>query len=238
MDLAIKNPGINESTLIWAIIASMLLHISLVVVIPNFNFETAKEIPQILKIELQKPEPLAPVVIPEPPKPIEPPKPEPIKKVVKPKPIEKLIETPSPIQEEEVAPPPVVNEVIAVKPTVETQPEIVIPPPPPDPPKPPEPSQVDIDDALGEYGNTLGRAIARHKSYPKIAQTRGWQGEVLLDLKLDGDGNMLSAKVRNSSGYEALDKQALDMVRKASPFPPQPLALRNRSFNITVPVSF
>ncbi len=67
---------------------------------------------------------------------------------------------------------------------------------------------------------------------------RGWQGECLLDLKLDGNGNVLSASVKESSGHEALDNQALEMVRKASPFPAPPEVLRGRSFNITVPVSF
>jgi periplasmic protein TonB len=55
---------------------------------------------------------------------------------------------------------------------------------------------------------------------------------------LDGNGKVLSATVQQSSGFDALDKQALEMVRKASPFPAPPEALRSRTFNITVPVSF
>ena len=110
--------------------------------------------------------------------------------------------------------------------------------PPPEPPKKIEPSEDDVNAALRQYGGTLGRAIAKHKQYPKIAQMRGWQGECLLDLKLDGSGNVLSASVKESSGYEALDNQALEMARKASPFPTPPDALKGRSFNITVPVSF
>ena len=67
---------------------------------------------------------------------------------------------------------------------------------------------------------------------------RGGEGEVMLDLKIDGSGNVLSAKVRDSSGHDALDNQALEMVKKASPFPAPPEALRSRTFNISVPVSF
>ncbi|HSI24444.1 MAG TPA: energy transducer TonB, partial [Methylotenera sp.] len=59
-----------------------------------------------------------------------------------------------------------------------------------------------------------------------------------LDLKIDSSGNVLSANIKESSGHEALDNQALEMVRKASPLPAPPEALRGRSFNITVPVSF
>ncbi len=225
----------------------MLLHIFLAVYIPNFDFSKPEEKRQVLKIELQQPTPPAPpapIVEPLPP-PIdipEPPKPEPVKKkpkpVIKPKPIKK--EAPAPIEEPEFVPPPVVENIIAAQPTIEKEPEVVIPQPPPpiEPPPPQQPTQADIDSALNAYGSTLGRAIAKHKSYPKIAQRRGWQGTALLDLKIDSDGNVLSAVVRESSGYDALDNQALKMVEKAAPFPAPPKALQGRTFNITVPVSF
>ncbi len=237
MELTIKNSSVNESTLIWAIIASILLHVIFAVVVPNFKFDAIKKIPDILSVELQKPAPPAPVVVPEPPKP------EPAKQVEsKPvaKPITKKVEAPSPVKQEYTPPPAVVDtppKVIAVEPKVDDTPHEVVPAPPIEPPKP-EPIQADVDNALGEYGSVLGRAIAKHKQYPKIAQMRGWTGDVLLDLKIDGSGNVLSAKVRESSGHEVLDNQALEMVRKASPFPAPPEALRSRSFNITVPVSF
>lgn len=225
----------------------MLLHIFLAVYIPNFDFSKPEEKRQVLKIELQQPTPPAspaPIVEPLPP-PIdipEPPKPEPVKKkpkpVIKPKPIKK--EAPAPIEEPEFVPPPVVENIIAAQPTIEKEPEVVIPQPPPpiEPPPPQQPTQADIDSALNAYGSILGRAIAKHKSYPKIAQRRGWQGTALLDLKIDSDGNVLSAVVRESSGYDALDNQALKMVEKAAPFPAPPKALQGRTFNITVPVSF
>ena len=138
---------------------------------------------------------------------------------------------------EQITPPveaPAPN-VIAVEPKPNTAPVTVVAPPAPPAPQvvaAPERSQAEVDDALGAYGNLLGRAIAKHKQYPRIAQTRGWEGDVLLDLKLDGNGKVLSATIRQGSGYEALDKQALEMVRKASPFPAPPEALRNRTFNV------
>jgi protein TonB len=238
LELTIKNPSINNSTLIWAVIASILLHILLAVVVPNFKFEAIKKIPEVLSVELQKQKPPEPVAIPEPPKP------EPIKKVIEPKPvakpITKKVEAPSPIKQEYTLPPAVTEtppKLITVEPIVDNTPHEVVPAPPVETPKP-EPIQADVDNALGEYGGQLGRAIAKHKQYPKIAQIRSWEGNVLLDLKIDGGGNVLSAKVRESSGHEALDNQALEMVHKASPFSAPPEALRGHSFNITVPVSF
>lgn len=246
MDVAINKTPISDSTLVWAIVSSVLLHALLAISLPNFNFDVAKEKPVELVIELTKPKVPEPVAAVEPLPEIEPVKPEiippkPIKKVQRkelPKPVVESPKEPTPVAEEPVtAPTEVVPNVIAVAPKIDTVPIAIVPSPTPEPVQPPEAQPID-DNALGEYGSLLGRAIAKHKSYPKIAQQRGHQGDVLLDLKLDGNGNVLSAKVKEGSGYESLDKQALDMVHKASPFPAPPVALRNRTFNITVPVSF
>lgn len=223
----------------------MLLHVLLAVVLPNFKFDITKDKSQPLTIEIVQPTPPAPVALPEPVLEPEPIKPEPIKKpeIIKEpvKPIKQKSPEPALVQdanpEQAPAEPPPPN-VITATPKVDAPPVITVPQPQPEPPKKVEPSEVDVSSALGQYGGMLGRAIAKHKSYPKIAQMRGWQGECLLDLKIDGSGNVLSASVKESSGHESLDNQALEMVRKASPFPPPPEALRGRSFNITVPVSF
>lgn len=245
MDIAVKNNKFNESTLIWAVICSMLLHVLLAVVLPNFKFDITKEKPRPLTIEIMQPTPPAPAVLPELIAEPEPIKPEPIKKpeLIKQlvKPVKQKSPEPTPIQEANPEPAPAelpTPNVITAAPKVDTPPVIIAPTPLPDPPKKIEPSDVDVSDARAQYGSTLGRAIAKHKSYPKIAQMRGWQGEVLLDLKLDGSGNLQAASIKESSGHESLDNQALEMVRKASPFPAPPEALRGRSFNITVPVSF
>jgi periplasmic protein TonB len=237
VNIAVKNTSFDESTLIWAVVCSILLHILFFVVVPNFKFDAVKKIPDQLTVEIMQPIPPEPVVIPEPPKPVEPIKPQP--EQIKPLPKKELKLEPKPIEtkpepmQSEPPPPPTV---ITAAPKVDVPPVITVPPP--EPPKKIGPSEDDINAALGQYGNTLGRAIAKHKQYPKIASMRGWQGDVILDLKLDGSGNVLSANVKESSGHEALDNQALEMARKASPFPAPPEVLRGRSFNITVPVSF
>ncbi len=228
--------------LIWALICSVLLHVLLVVIVPDFKFEIRKDKPQALTVEIMQPTPPAPVALPEPvvPEPVEP---EPIKKEIKPvepvKPVRK--KSPEPVPIEEPTPEPATAEpqppsVITAAPKIDAPP--VITAPAPEPPKKIEPNENEINNALSQYGSTLGMAIAKHKSYPKIAQMRGWQGECLLDLKIDSNGTVLSANIKESSGYDSLDNQALEMVRKASPFPAPPEALRGRSFNITVPVSF
>ncbi len=235
----------NGNTLIWAVICSILLHILLAFIIPNVKFEAVKK-PVLLTVELsKKPEP-PPVVVPEPvkaePEPIKPktePKPE-LKPITKPLPTTTVVKNePTPA----VPPPAVVThqtEVIAAAPKVDAAPSPMPPAPvaTPEPPKTAAPSQEDMEDARGRYGNTLWGAIGKHKQYPRIAQMRGWQGEVVVELLLDGNGKLKSKKIIQSSGFESLDKQALEMVEKAAPFPAPPEALRGSNFSIKVPIPF
>src|SRR5450830_1121346 len=242
MNLAVKTPTTRDHKLIWAIIGSLLLHALLVVVIPNIKLNTIKK-PDILEIELVKKTAPPPVVLPEPiqpqPEAVKPkiePKPE-LKPLVKPLPMAKLVKSEAtPYQPPTTVAPQ--TEVI----TVPAKPDATPSPMPPVPvaptPPPVGPSQADIDDANKKYGNALWGAIGKHKQYPKIAQMRGWQGDVIVELQLDGNGKLKSKKIIQSSSYDVLDKQALDMVEKAAPFPAPPEALRGSNFSIKVPIPF
>lgn len=230
----------HSSTLIWAIICSILLHITLAYIIPTISFERPKK-PETIELELVKKElPPAPVPMVTPPEPVKAePLPKPIKKIKLPPMMPVAEESPEP----NVTPPPTPTpqitqtEVIAVPPKPEAPPNPA-PPAPVVAPPPSGPSQAEMDDARSRYGSALWGALEKHKQYPRIAQMRGWQGEVILELLLDGNGKLKSKKVISSSGHEALDKQALDMVEKASPFPTPPEALRGNQFSIRVPIPF
>ena len=106
--------------------------------------------------------------------------------------------------------------------------------PPPKPVTPPP----DLDAARSSYGSLLSREFAKHKQYPRVAQMRGWQGTTRIELQIDAAGNVTTSRIAESSGYEMLDKQAMEMVRKASPLPLPPEALHGREFTIVVPVAF
>ena len=184
----------------------------------------------MLVVELSKQPDPPPVALPEPAKV------EPIKPKIVSNPIIKPILLPTETKNEPASPPP--TEVIAIASKPEAPPSPVPPAPivPHDPPQPIAPP--DTSAARDSYGNTLWGAIGKHKQYPRIAQMRGWQGEAIVELQLDGNGKLKSKKIIQSSGYDALDKQALDMVEKAVPFPAPPEVLRGGSFSIKVPIPF
>lgn len=92
--------------------------------------------------------------------------------------------------------------------------------------------------SLAQYRLALIGAAKRHRLYPESAVERGWQGRVTVRLAFDADGSIAVALVQRSSGYGALDQQAVEMLRKAAALTPLPPALRSREFSVDVPVLF
>lgn len=222
-----------------ALLLSLGLHAIALFIMSGLQDKPHKVV-DMLSVQLQPPpKPLPP---PEPPKPV-PEKPKELPK--KPLPLVKpqlmplpRTETPppAPVREAEPSPPAV----IATAPkTIEPPPTFTAPPPPaPEPSKPKGPTDQEIDSARGNYGSLLSREFAKHKQYPRLAQMRGWQGTTRVELHIDVNGSVIASVVGESSGFEVLDKQALEMVHKASPLPLPPEVLRGREFTIIVPIAF
>jgi protein TonB len=231
--------------LAWALLLSAGLHLLAMVTIPNIRWEELKK-PEVLQVELappqKAPEP-APAPEPEPqpePEPPPPPKKEIPKPRIEPKP--KVIPAPAPVAEAppepsktEDVPPPAV---ITAPPEVEVPTFEAPPPPPPEPPKPTGPTQADLDAARSQYKSMLEREIIKHKQYPRVAKMRGWQGEAVIELQIDANGQPSSLKVQTSSGYEVLDNTAIEMVRKTVAATRLPTLLRGTMSTFLVPVSF
>ncbi len=51
-------------------------------------------------------------------------------------------------------------------------------------------------------------------AYPRLALVRGWQGEVMLRVRVVADGTVSAVDIEQSSGHAILDRTALDAVRK------------------------
>lgn len=92
--------------------------------------------------------------------------------------------------------------------------------------------------ALDDFSRQLAMHIAKYKQFPRIAQRRGWQGEVILQVKLTGQGQLIAKKIRQSSGFRVLDEEGLNMIDRAIPFPAPPSILSGRTFTILVPIKF
>jgi protein TonB len=227
-----SNNFFNELNLTHAIILSLIIHALFVMKleISNSNLTPKPVVDIIFNTEIVKQ--VAPKVIPiVKPKPIIKPKPIPKPKpIIKPKPIPKPIPQPmvEPISEpiEEPITEPIVepiSESVEVTESAQINEQI---------PTSPNPQVV------SNYSNLLRAHIAKHKKYPRIAQRRKMQGEVVIEIQIKGDGSLISKNIQKSSGHKVLDKEGMNMMEKSKPFPVPPEAMKDSVTTVLVPIAF
>ena len=56
-----------------------------------------------------------------------------------------------------------------------------------------------------------------------MARKRGLEGKVVVSFIVCADGETQDITITESSGFELLDRSAVEAVRKASPFPKPPV---------------
>lgn len=113
-------------------------------------------------------------------------------------------------------------------------PVVAVAEPPPPPPKA-LPSQASLLDA---YGRQLANLLSRHQEYPRLAAMRGWEGDVMVRLRVARKGNLLGVEVDRSSGFEVLDRHALTMLEHMAGLPPLPDGVEGGEIQVVVPVSY
>jgi protein TonB len=79
--------------------------------------------------------------------------------------------------------------------------------------------------------------LERNKRYPSAARVRKEQGIVQLAFSLDRAGHVTATRIVKSSGSPALDKEVLELVKRAEPFPPLPPNV-GEPLDLTVPIRF
>lgn len=95
------------------------------------------------------------------------------------------------------------------------------------------------------YEMLLAARIERQRYYPQRARQLRQEGQPVVRIVLDSKGNLTHVAIESSSGVPLLDETALDIVRRAQPFPAPPAeyveALRKRGDNRLIfraPISF
>lgn len=86
------------------------------------------------------------------------------------------------------------------------------------------------------YNALIFGHLQRFKRYPRAAH--GASGTVVVRFELNRAGEVVSSKVTKSSGNETLDQEALDILRRASPFPAFPVAKQGTQDSFIAPVNF
>ncbi len=75
---------------------------------------------------------------------------------------------------------------------------------------------------LKEKLSVISAIVQRNISYPPLARKMGWEGKVVVCFVLLPDGRLENLHILESSGYEVLDRNALEAVRKSAHLFPKP----------------
>ena len=147
------------------------------------------------------------------------------------KPVERVEQPPSPPQQAEVTLP-------QVEPKEVEKPKPVPEPPAPETRAPPK------NDRLGQFSEAGSNAynalvyghLQRFKRYPSAA--RGKSGTVVVRFVLNRAGDVIESAVTKSSGNDVLDREAIAILQRASPFPAFPAAKPDAQDTYIAPVNF
>lgn len=89
---------------------------------------------------------------------------------------------------------------------------------------------------------TWEKAVAlhlnKHKRYPSEARDHKEEGVAVVWFSIDRSGKMIEGRLQKSCGSTLLDKEAVEVLSRASPFPRPPSDLTNLTFNFALPIRF
>ncbi|MDO9117144.1 MAG: TonB family protein [Nitrospira sp.] len=86
------------------------------------------------------------------------------------------------------------------------------------------PAPVHAKPDFGWLMQTLWSRVAELKRYPHEARLNHWQGNVVVRAVIDEHGHLLEVTIATSSGHEALDRAAIEVIKRSCPLAlPQPL---------------
>ncbi len=86
--------------------------------------------------------------------------------------------------------------------------------------------------------NELQQAFLLKFYYPRLAQKRGWQGEVRLGLKVAASGRLEDIHILQSSGHGLLDRAALDSLGQVRSLPAAIALLNGQEMKLELPVQY
>jgi protein TonB len=133
------------------------------------------------------------------------------------------------VKEEKKIEPPVVEQEDVLEPVLD---ESII-----EEPEPPEENE-ELKRSLLRYQDSIKQKIQKEKRYPRWALRSGHEGSARITFFVSPSGRIESLKLLRSSGFEELDREALDAVRRAGPFLSFPEELKDDKIIIELDIVF
>jgi protein TonB len=89
-----------------------------------------------------------------------------------------------------------------------------------------------------EFAARLFGHLNRYKRYPASARMRRQEGVVSVRFTMNRTGHVLSYELAKTSGSDALDREAQDLLKRAEPLPAIPVGFARETLELVVPVEF
>ncbi len=87
-----------------------------------------------------------------------------------------------------------------------------------------------------QYLIEIAGLIAQHRHYPRISFLNQEEGTVEIILEISPSGEIMKINLARSSGFQSLDRAAMDAVARLKTVPPPPAELSGRP--LRVPIRF
>ena len=93
-------------------------------------------------------------------------------------------------------------------------------------------------EATMSWQKSLVHHLNKHKKYPHEARKNGAEGVANVAFTIDRSGKVIESKLIHSSGSDLLDKEAIEVLERASPFPTPPSDMPNITIKLSLPIQF
>lgn len=91
---------------------------------------------------------------------------------------------------------------------------------------------------LAKYQSRLVSHLRRHRNYPAAARRKRMTGTATVSFTINRNGRVVGVSLARRTGHSILDREALAMVRRASPFPKIPPEIGKSRLTIRAPIRF
>jgi periplasmic protein TonB len=88
------------------------------------------------------------------------------------------------------------------------------------------------------YISDVMQKVLKNMRYPRRAQERDQEGSIRLAVTITRDGKLQDVRMVDDSPYRLLNREALDSVKRANPFPKVPDGVGGETFSFGIPVTF
>jgi pilus assembly protein CpaC len=95
-----------------------------------------------------------------------------------------------------------------------------------------------IPQAIAGYAKTVQDKISSTASFPLEAIKNGWQGVVKLEVVITREGALKDVYIKQSSGYDVFDQNALNTAQAVAPFGAFPGDIQREELSLTIPIMY